>query len=80
MCNIKNDVSAGFDGINVRIVKRVIHLICIPLCKIFNISMETGVFPAKLKIAKVVPVYIRMVHMKKLLIIAQYLYFVYFLK
>ena len=57
VCNMKNDTSAGFDGVTVKIIKRVIHLICIPLCNIFNMSMTEGIFPEKLKIAKVVPVY-----------------------
>ena len=55
--NLKNRSSSGFDEIDVKIVKKVIHIICIPLSNIFNSSMTSGIFPEKMKIAKVIPVY-----------------------
>ena len=55
--NLKNDTSAGYDGIEIQIIKRSIHLICKPLCAIFNQCIELGIFPEKLKIARVVPVF-----------------------
>ena len=55
--NLKNNTSAGYDDIDIIIVKRSIHLICKPLCAIFNQCMENGIFPEKMKIAKVVPVF-----------------------
>ncbi len=39
------------------IVKRIIPLISKPLAHIFNLSLSTGVFPAALKVAKVIPVF-----------------------
>ena len=57
VCNLKNRSSTGFDEIDVSITKRVIHLICYPLCDILNFSMSMGIFPDGLKIAKVIPVF-----------------------
>ena len=56
---LKLDVnkSAGYDGFNARIVKCSIHAIFSPLCNIFNSSIENGIFPSALKIAKVIPVF-----------------------
>ena len=45
--HLKNRSSSGFDEINVKIVKKVIHIICIPLSNIFNSSMTSGIFPEK---------------------------------
>ena len=55
---MKNHSSPRFDGINISIVKRFIHIICVPLCNIFNSSLEKGILiPDKMKIAKVIPVF-----------------------
>ena len=53
----KNNSSNGYDEIDISVVKRVSHILCYPLCKIFNSSLSKGIFPEKLKIAKVVPVF-----------------------
>lgn len=55
--NFKNQSSAGYDEIDIRIVKKAIHIICFPLCNIFNLMLTTGIFPDKLKIARVVPIF-----------------------
>ena len=49
--------SAGNDDISIRVVKSAIYAIVSPLCNIFNFSLENGIFPSALKIAKVIPVY-----------------------
>ena len=54
---LKNHSSPGFDHIDISVVKRVIHIICFPLCNIFNVSIEKGIFPDKMKVAKVIPVF-----------------------
>ena len=54
---LKNGKSAGFDGIEINLVKKVIHIICLPLSKIFNASLTSGIVPDKLKIAKVIPIH-----------------------
>ena len=38
-------------------MKKIIHSIAYPISNIFNQSLETGIFPDKLKIAKIIPVY-----------------------
>ena len=40
-----------------RVIKSSFHLISSPLANIINQSLQKGVFPDKLKIAKVIPVY-----------------------
>lgn len=55
--NLKTNKSPGFDGITAKTLKPVINLIAPPLSEIFNMSMETGVFPQSMKIAKVTPIF-----------------------
>lgn len=52
-----NKKSAGYDGINMAIVKQVISSILTPLCHICNSSFASGIFPEKMKIARVVPIF-----------------------
>jgi len=40
-----------------RLIKNSFHFICAPLVNIINLSLHTGIFPDKLKIAKVIPAY-----------------------
>ena len=49
--------SPGYDDISSKVIKAVIDSIHLPLCDIFNKSLQTGSFPDNLKIAKVVPIY-----------------------
>lgn len=49
--------AAGFDGIKPGIVKKVIPLISQPLTYITNRSLETGIVPDHIKVAKVVPIF-----------------------
>ena len=54
---LKDGKAPGYDQIKSLIVKRVIHIICTPLCSIFNLCFETGQVPKELKIAKVIPIH-----------------------
>ena len=54
---LKNKSSAGIDGIHNYIVKQCIELLKVPLTNIYNASLESGTFPDKLKIEKVIPVH-----------------------
>lgn len=54
---IKVYKAAGFDNLKPSIIKDVIHSVASPLTHIFNISLSTGVFPNKMKLAKIIPVY-----------------------
>ena len=49
--------SAGHDTISTRTLKAIQPAIIKPITLIINQSLNTGVFPSKLKIAKVIPVY-----------------------
>jgi len=58
VCNtLKNKSSSGYDNIVSCIAKTTIDTIAEPLTEIINCSLETGIVPDELKIAKVVPVY-----------------------
>jgi hypothetical protein len=54
---LKNKLSAGIDEIPDYVLKQCIKLLKKPLANIYNASLESGIFPEQLKIAKVVPVY-----------------------
>lgn len=49
--------SPGFDNISTRIVKISFNQISNVLLHIINLSLSTGIFPDKLKIAKIIPIY-----------------------
>ena len=49
--------SPGYDEVTAKFLQISEDLIAIPLCVIFNMSMSSGVYPDKLKIAKVIPIY-----------------------
>ena len=53
---LKNS-GAGWDGIAPVVLKSVANHLATPLSKLFNKSITEGVFPAELKIAKVVPIF-----------------------
>jgi hypothetical protein len=52
-----NKHSSGFDGVPVNIMRSSIYYIAEPIAAIINSSMDTGIFPDLLKIAKVCPVF-----------------------
>ena len=49
--------SPGYDGIDCSVLKKSIHYLVTPLCSIFNLSLDKGIFPSSLKLAKIVPIY-----------------------
>ena len=61
ICNIvkqfDSNKSASYDNVNVPIVKSTINFIIEPIIHICNISLNTGVFPSSMKLAKVIPVF-----------------------
>ena len=58
ICSIlKRSKSAGFDNFSPQAIKTIICIIAQPLCDIFNKSLSIGIFPNKLKIAKVILIY-----------------------
>ena len=55
--SFRNNTASGIDDFSPRIIKCIIKEISKPLCHIFNLSLSTGIFPDKLKIARVTPVF-----------------------
>ena len=55
--SLKLNKSPGYDEISFNVVKKCFSELCEPLKYVFNLSIETGVFPDKLKTARVLPVY-----------------------
>jgi len=53
----QNKTSTDYHEIDMKIVKKVIHGTPKSLTHIFNLSLQTGQFPNKMKIAKVIPLY-----------------------
>ena len=53
----KSKTSTDCDDIDFRFIKSVITSIVKPVTHIFNLSFQTGTFPEKMKIAKVIPLY-----------------------
>ncbi len=56
-CWCKNKTSADWNEIDMTTVKNVIDGIVKPITYICNLSFQTGTFPSKMKIAKVIPLY-----------------------
>ena len=54
---LKLNKSTGYDDISANVVKTCYDELLFPLKFIFNKSIKTGVFPDKLKIAKVTPIF-----------------------
>ena len=55
--NLKPKCSAGHDGISSKLLKDIAQIIAPTLTIIINQSLYTGIFPEKLKIAKVTPLF-----------------------
>ncbi len=49
--------SCGFDGISSKIIKMLKVSLAKPITLIINQMLNTGIFPDKLKIAKIIPIY-----------------------
>ena len=54
---LKSRNSCGHDDLSIIILKAIKHDICKPITLIINQSLYTGIFPNKLKLAKVIPIY-----------------------
>ena len=54
---VKNKKSTGYDNTDMAIVKKVISNTVVSFTHICNKSFSGGVFPSKMKVAKVIPVY-----------------------
>ena len=57
LSSLRTKNSAGIDGISVKLLKMLSSALINPLTLIINQSLVTGIFPNKLKIAKVLPLF-----------------------
>ena len=55
--SLTNSKCEGVDGLSISPIKETLDLLAAPLSHICNLSFEHGVFPDKLKIAKIHPVF-----------------------
>ena len=55
--SLKPNKTPGYGNTNVNVVKKTYEELKTPLMCIFNLSLGTGIFPDKLKIAKVSPIF-----------------------
>ena len=49
--------SCGHDDLSAKFIKIISPLLTVPLCKVINQALATGVYPDLLKIAKVIPIH-----------------------
>lgn len=54
---LKNNKSAGIDGLKAEVLKHISHIICEPLAYIINKCMEKGYFPSAFKTSIVIPIF-----------------------
>ena len=52
-----SQTSSGYDDTSLKLLKSIKHMLLEPLTLIINQMLNTGIFPDKLKIAKVIPIY-----------------------
>ena len=58
ICNsFKTAKAPGYENISLYIIKKSFDLLVNPLVNIINLSLSTGIFPGKLKTAKVFPIF-----------------------
>ena len=58
--SLKSTQSCGVDDFNPCVIKKIIGYISEPLIHIFNRSLCTGIIPSEMKIARVTPIYKKM--------------------
>ena len=58
ICGIlKPKTSCGPDFMSTKLLKKIIYIIQIPLCHLFNLSLNTGYIPQEFKTAKCIPIF-----------------------
>ena len=55
--SLKINKSAGYDAVSFSVVRKCFGVLHKPLLPIFKLSLQTGIFPNKLKIARVTPLF-----------------------
>ena len=57
IASLSNSDGVGIDGFSIKLIKHLTNCLSDPLAEIFNRSIHTGVFPDRLKHAKITPVH-----------------------
>ena len=58
ICNsFRSGTAPGYDCISIKVVQGTFNLICAPLTYIINLSLNSGVVPQEMKIARVIPLF-----------------------
>ena len=55
--SMENKLTEGLDGMSNKLIKNIISSIADPLTTVINKSLEEGIFPDEMKIAKIIPLY-----------------------
>ena len=55
--SFRSGTAPGYDSISMNVVKESFNLICAPLTYIINLSLNSGVVPQEMKIARVIPLF-----------------------
>ena len=55
--SLKINKSSSVDDVSFSIIKKCFGVLCEPLIYLFELSLEKGIFPDDLQIAKVTPIY-----------------------
>ena len=55
--SLKSGKAPGYDDISMHVIKNTFEIVSEPLKNIINLSFSKGIFPDKLKVAKVIPVF-----------------------
>lgn len=55
--NLKTKKAQGIDGVSTKLLKDAGDTVLEPLVNIFNMSLQTGIFPDDWKMARVLPVF-----------------------
>ena len=53
--SFRSGTAPGYDCISIKVVQGTFNLICAPLTYIINLSLNSGVVPQEMKIARVIP-------------------------
>ena len=55
--SLKTNKSPGYDNIHVNVIRNLYNKLKTPLMNILNWSLNTGIFPNRMKVAKVTPIF-----------------------
>ena len=60
--NMKPKNSSGHDGISMKLLKYLELILYKPITLLVNQSLKTGIFPERMKIAKIIPIYKKIIN------------------